>query len=177
MKGPLLGVLVFAAMVSASAIGFRLQRSKKYYRILLAELPLGLITFFLVWRATPATLGFLPEAWLEPSPLVDAGAGALICVLLFHCFWDTVYLLHAGLSAQVLVAIDEDPTLDEARFLRSLGAEKDVDLILGWRIPNLIRGGHVEPVGTEFRLLPRGRLVGGFTRLLKRILTGEDGGG
>lgn len=178
MKGVAVAGIAFLVLAVLSAALLRRYRGQRHFRPLLLAFALAVAAYAALHAALPADLGVLPARWLEPSTSLDFLNGLLVLALLFHSFWDAVYTSAlTGLSANVIVLMRREGGLSGAQVCRWYGAGEPLDRILAWRLPRLVAGGYVEPVGDGFRLRPKGRLVGQVTRALKRALTGREEGG
>jgi hypothetical protein len=177
MKGLLLAGASFLFLNLLTAVTFRLYSGKRYYRVLIVDFLVTLAGFMALHRATPPDLGFLGADWLEPDARVDLVVGALVLALLFHSFWNTVYIAFGGFSANLMILLDRDPSLTAERFISMFGADREVDQVLEWRLPNLVQGNYLEPHGSAWRVRPKGRFLGTFVRVWKILLTGADRGG
>ena len=179
MKGILLALISFSFFVAVSFFSLRAYRGKKYFHVFLAEFPLVVFLYFFLFHFLPNDLYFLPERFLEPSPLADAGNGFFIVVLLFHIFWDATYAaILTGFASELLVRLFRQKVrgLSLEELIEGFGGKKEIDHVLAWRLPNLVGGKYIQAEGNHFRLLPKGRRVATFALFLKRLFNMEEGG-
>lgn len=172
MKGICLSLLSFFLFVVASIFLVRAYRGRKFFHLFLAEFPFVFLFYLFLFRFLPQDLGVLPDFLVEPSPAVDFWNGVFLLVLLFHIFWDAAYAtVFTGFSSELTVQLfhkgDQGLSVDEA--LLAFGDDRELDRILAWRMPNLLKGGCLAKEGERYRLLPKGRMAGRLGLFLKRL--------
>lgn len=172
MKGILLSLIAFLILLLASVLAVRHYRGRKYFHLFLAIFPFSCLLYGLLFYGMPEDLYFLPRQWLEPSPLVDFGNGLLILFLLFHLLWDTAYaMILTGFSSELAVRLflHKEEGLSAEALLKEFGEDQEIDHILAWRLPNLLKSHYVVAEGNSFRLLRKGKWIAAFSLFLKKL--------
>jgi len=172
VKGILLSLISFFLLIVVSFFSIRAYRGKKYFYVFLTVLPFACLFYLLLFYSLPDNLYFLPQILVEPSRLVDFGNGLFILLLLFHIFWDTAYAtVLTGFSSELMVRLfrEKQRGLSIEELMKEFGAEREMDEILEWRIPNLLNSGYVTAEGSRFRLLKKGRWIAALGLFLKKL--------
>ena len=174
MKGTLLALLSFFLFAIASLFFLRSYRGKKYFYIFLAESPFVCLSYACLFYYLPENLFFLPPGLSEPCRLVDFCNGFLILLLLIHIFWDALYgMILTGFSTELIVQLflQKERGLSVKELSEAFGEAQEMDVVLAWRLPNLLRNGYLSPEGDRFYLTKKGRSLAIFAAFLKRLFT------
>ena len=174
MKGLILAALAFVLLVVGSGVALRLYRGNKEFKVFLAAFAAAVAGYALTYAVTPADLGFLPPAWIEPAA-VEFWNGLLMLALVFHGFWCFAYFACLSPSMGVMVELRARGTrgISAEEALAMQGDEQPVNLIFQRRLPKLVQGGYVREEGGAYRLLPRGGRIAALGAFLKRLINSE----
>ncbi len=172
MKGICLSLISFFLFVVVSIFLVKVYRGRKFFHLFLAEFPFVFLFYLFLFRSVPGNLTLLPNFLVEPSPSVDFWNGVLLLSLLFHIFWDAIYaIVFTGFSSELTVQLfrkgNQGFSVEEA--LKAFGDDRELDHILTWRMPNLLKGGYLAAEGNRYRLLPKGRMAGRLGLFLKKL--------
>lgn len=177
MKGIILAGGSVACLIGFSAIGLRLYRGDKEYKVFLGSLGAALAIYALVFAALPPDLGVLPTTLREPAARVDFLNGLIVIVAMFHGFWVFAYVACLGPTMSILVELsrrgDRGMTMDEA--LRLFGSDEPVNVVLRRRLPKLVNGRYLAEQDGVYTLLPRGVAAGKICLYARRAI--GDGSG
>lgn len=172
MKGILLSFVCLVVFFIFSVFALRAYRGIKYYLVFLMEVPFVAFLYLFLFTSLPENLYFLPSFLLEPSRIADFLNGFLILVLLFHLAWDMAYaMILTGFSSEVAVKLfrGRKGGLSVEALMKEFGADREMDDILTWRIPNLLKSGFLRKEGDAFCLTRKGKRIAAFALFLKRL--------
>jgi hypothetical protein len=172
VKGLILAGICLGALIAAAAVGLRVYRGDREYRILLGSLAGSVLLYAGLFAVLPPNLGILPRGGVEPDPAVDFWNGVLILVLVFHGIWAFTYMVWTGPTVRVLLAASRAGraglTMDEV--LRQFETSDRANQLLRRRLPKLTRGGYLREERGRYVLLPRGRAAGRIVTRVKQAI-------
>lgn len=162
MKGLLLALGSAALLALVVTVIFRLRavrwRAALLIRLFLASLPL----FVLVYAGTPADLGLLSSALVEPHPGLELAYGLVVYAALFFGGLLQLYnLADRGCSLRILIDIAEAPDgrITEGDLPATYGGGRGFDAMLDKRIDGLLEQELIRLVDGHFEPTPRGVLA------------------
>ena len=178
MKGLILSGSAFVFLLCVSSVGLRIYRGDKEFKVLYAALVVSIGLYTVLHATLPHDLGFLPNAGVEPAPVVDFWNGLLVLLTVFHGFWVFLYVTGVGPSVGMMLQVrergDSGMTSEEAQV--RFGGGQPQNAIFQRRLTKLLKGRYIAEKEGGLVLLPRGAGIASLSILLRRILNIEEGG-
>jgi len=178
MKGISIGIFCFCLTVLFSFLGLKIYRGNQYFKIFIASWGISVVLYGILYWLTPAHLYIYSPLYLEPNTSIDSVNGFLWLTLLFHLFWDGMYMFFfagfsTGLLARLFDAKEQGLSRDE---LLDYYKVQGGNMLIRSRMINLERGRYLCRVNSSYELTPKGVFFARAALFLKKIFYLELGG-
>ena len=172
MKGLILAGMCLGVLLVAAAVGLRVYRGDREYRILLGSLAGSVLLYAVLFAVLPPNLGMLPRGAVEPDAVVDFWNGLLMLALVSHGIWAFTYSVWTGPTIRVLLAVSRAGRggLTTHEVLRQFETGDRANVLLRRRLPKLTQGGYLREEHGRYVLLPRGRAAGRVVTRVKQVI-------
>lgn len=169
MKGLLLALACSASTAVGVTVLFAVRDVARRAAAMAAVFLLSVPVYLAAHRFTPADLGFLPPALVEPCAWLDAAFGLVVHAALFAGGWLQLYnLADRGFSLRILIDVAEAPAarLTGEQIAAGYGGGRGAAWMREKRIEGLVETGLARWDGGRLHVTPKGR---GVARLFGRL--------
>ena len=173
MKGILLAWLCLMGAFGVSFIGLRLCSGKKYYKVFRNIFPFVILVYVCLYFSTTPNLGFISPKYLELNNTVDFINGLLWAILVFHLFWDGMYMFFVtGFSTGILGSLFKNRTegMTEREILESYVDNAKESVVIQNRLLNLEEVGFIRKTQAGHEVTQRGQQVARIIFYFKKFL-------
>lgn len=173
MKGLILAFTCLGVSFLLSFIGLRFYRGTKYFKVFMIVFLVSIGLYGFLYRITLPNLGFIPPSWREPFARVDCLNGALWMVLIYHLFWDGMYMFFfTGFSTGILqhLILHQKEGLHEIEIIDKYGGFTKSSFVVSDRVSNLEKGHYLKKTSTGYILTRKGVIFAELTLFFKKLL-------
>lgn len=166
-KGLVLAIVLLAAWVLAQVALVHATKTARIFRVLAATFVPVVPLFLILFSATPADLGFLPERLARsPGPLGIA-SGLVLLVLGWGAWVQLYFALDRSVTLRLLLELSlaKDEVFTEPQVRAAYGLDRMIER----RLEILESSGHIAKDGPRFVLTAKGRRFARLFALARRI--------
>ncbi len=174
LKGLALALFAFILFLIVHVLVFRAFRPTRRFDTMVRIMGvLGVLTICL-HRMTPATMGFLPEAYVRAGWAVDLLNGLLVYGFLFIGYCMFYFLIDRGFSGRIMIEIESSP---ERRLRQAdIAARYSLEMVLHRRLTEMVEIGRVTLENGRYLNTGKGRAAAALFRFSKWFLQLGEGG-
>ena len=173
MKGLILAGAATVACAVAITVLFRTVRITHRAAAMTRLFGVTLVVLVVAYVTTPADLGVLPAALVEPRPVVELALAVVVaCALFFGGLLQLYNLADRGFSLRLLIDLDENPrgVCAPTELIESYGGGQGMRFMLDKRIDGLVKEGLLVIDHAEVRPSARGARAGRLFGTLRALL-------
>jgi hypothetical protein len=180
MKGLIISLAALVFYALSTMLAAHVLRPQRHLKLFVFAMPVGVMTYLLLYRFTPDDLYFLPRTWLCSNWRVDLLYGLVVFLFNCHSLVCALFGISGGFSVSLLAAIRQvgPQSLSTGELVARFRTADGSDRIYGWRVPHLVQRGYLrqDTESGNYALTAKGRVIAVAAFYLKRMMNLRSGG-